>query len=115
MDEQLLEALLPLEEALAGGDGDTYRERLAEEAVVIVPGAVLDRESTIAAMDESAGWDSFSIEDARALALGDGAGLLTYTFNGQRGNQTYRAVLSSVYVRRDGDWKMALHQQTPLD
>ena len=110
----LLDVLLPLERALAGGGGDEYRERLAEEAVVIVPGAVLDRASTIAAMDASAGWDDFALEGVRALPIGDDAGLLTYTFEGRRGDQHYRAVLSSVYVRRDGDWLMVLHQQTPL-
>jgi hypothetical protein len=110
----LADTLLPLERALAGGGGDEYRARLAEEAVVIVPGAVLDRDSTVAAMDASSGWDDFAFEGVRALPIGDDAGLLTYTFEGRRGAQHYRAVLSSVYVRRDGDWRMVLHQQTPL-
>jgi hypothetical protein len=110
----LAETLLPLERALAAGSGEAYRERLADEAVVIVPGAVLDRDSTVAAMDASPGWDDFVFEGVRALPLADDAGLLTYTFSGRRGDQHYRAVLSSVYVRRDGDWRMVLHQQTPV-
>lgn len=110
----LADTLLPLERALAAGGGDAYRERLAEEAVIVVPGAVLDRVSCIAAMDASAGWDDFAFEGVRALPVGSDAGMLTYTFTGRRGDQTYRAVLTSVYVKRDGEWLMVLHQQTPL-
>ena len=32
----------------------------------------------------------------------------------RRDNYTYEALMSSVYVRRDGEWKLALHQQTPV-
>jgi hypothetical protein len=109
------QALLAIEHELAAGDGDTYRRYLAEEAVVIVPGQVLTRDETIAAMDASPGWDDFSIEGERVLPLGDAAALLTYRFRGRRGEASYEAELSSVYVGGpDGPWKLAFHQQTPL-
>jgi hypothetical protein len=110
----LADTLLALDRELAGGDGDTYRRRLAPEAVVVVPGAVLDRDACIAAMDASPGWDELDLADARAIALGEDAALLTYTFTGRRGeSEPYRAVLSSAWVRRDGEWWMVFHQQTP--
>jgi hypothetical protein len=28
--------------------------------------------------------------------------------------EAYEALVSSAYVRRDGQWKMAFHHQTPL-
>ena len=114
MDE-ITEQLLAYEHALATGRGDAYRARLAPDALVVVPGYVLDRDATIQAMDASPGWDAVDLAGASARALGADGAVLTYTFTGRRGDDEYRAVLSSAYARRDGDWKLILHQQTPLD
>jgi hypothetical protein len=111
---QITEQLLAYEHALATGQGDAYRARLAEDAVVVVPGYVLDRDATIAAMDASPGWDEVDLAGASTRPLGEDGAVLTYTFTGRRGEYEYRAVLSSAYARRDGDWKLVLHQQTPL-
>ena len=108
-------ALVDIEHELAGGDGETYRRRLRDEAVVIVPGERLDKEATCAAIDAAGGWDEFSIEGATAVPLGADSALLTYRFSGRRGDFQYAALLSSAYVREDGEWKLAFHQQTPLE
>jgi hypothetical protein len=34
--------------------------------------------------------------------------------SGNRGDESYRALVSSGYARRDDGWKMVFHQQTPL-
>lgn len=107
--------LLDLERELAEGDGDTYRGRLAPDALVIVPGQRLDREACAAAIDASPGWDELSLSDATVRELGPDAALVTYRFDGRRGeNFVYGALMTSVYTRRDGDWRLQLHQQTPL-
>jgi hypothetical protein len=114
-DTALLEELVGIERELATGDGDAYRRHLADPAVVIVPGDLLDREDTVAAMDASPGWDEFTIEDERLLALAADAAVLTYRFRARRGEISYEAVLSSAYGRRpDGSWDLVLHQQTPV-
>ena len=113
MDE-ITEQLLAFEHALATGRGDAYRARLAEDALVVVPGFVLDRDATIEAMDASPGWDDVDLSGATTRSVGADGAVLTYTFTGRRGDDEYRAVLSSAYARRDGDWKLVLHQQTPL-
>ncbi|MBI5104295.1 MAG: nuclear transport factor 2 family protein [Solirubrobacterales bacterium] len=106
--------LLQIEEELGrGGDGDAYRRHLAEDAVVVVPGAVLDREACAAAIDASAPWDEHEIADARTRMLGDDAAVLTYRWRSRRGEQAYAATMSSAYARRDGAWRLVLHQQTP--
>ena len=47
--------------------------------------------------------------------IADDAALLSYRFRGRRGDDfTYTALMGSVYVRRDGAWRMAFHQQTPV-
>jgi hypothetical protein len=110
-----LDTLLALDRELAAGDGDTYRRLLRDDAVVIVPGQVLDAAGTAAAMDASPGWDELALEDARLVALGDGAALLTYRFRGRRGEHfTYSAQMTSGWTRAAGDWRMTFHQQTPL-
>lgn len=109
-----LEELIELERELAAGGGEEYRRTLRDGAVVIVPGAAMDKETTVAAMEESEGWDEFSLDSPRLLELGDGAAALTYTFRGRRGDSEYEAVLTSVYVDGPDGPRLALHQQTVL-
>jgi hypothetical protein len=114
LKEMLAEDLLRIEHQLARGDGATYERHLAEEALVVVPGETLDKPATVEAMDSSPGWDEVSIGKEAVRELGDDAVLLTYLFQGRRGQNQYAARLSSAYVRdEDGGWKLAFHQQTP--
>ena len=112
----LRDQLLSIERALGGGTGDTYREHLTDDAVVVVPGAAIDREQTAFAIDSTPGWDEFEITDERVVELGEGTALISYRWSSRRGDETYEALMSSVYVRQqDGEWKLALHQQTPVN
>jgi hypothetical protein len=115
MDGDLLRTLLDLDRRLAAGDGDTYRSILLPEAVVIVPGARMGREDTAVAIDAGPGWDRFALTEPELTTLA-GLPLLTYVFAGTRGkSDTYRAIMGSLYVRRDDAWRLALHQHTPID
>ena len=112
----LKDTLLRIERELARGRGDEYRQHLDDGAVVIVPGQALDKDATVQAIAASPGWDEVAIDDARLLELGEGGAALTYRFSGRRGADfSYVALMTSVYARRDDDeWKLVLHQQTPL-
>jgi uncharacterized protein DUF4440 len=110
-----MEALLAIERELAAGDGAAYRRHLAEDAVVVVPGAVLTRDECAAAMDASPGWDEHEIVAPRAIRLTADSAVLNYRWRSRRGDEVYTAVMSSVYARRDGAWRLVLHQQTPGD
>lgn len=117
-DQELLDALLRVDEALAQGTGDDYRRALTDDAVVALPGmGLLDREGCAAALDASdaTGWDRIEMHDPRLVALGDDAAAVAYRFDGTRGDFRYAALMTSAYVRRDGEWKLAVHQQTPLE
>lgn len=107
--------LLELEHELATGTGDTYRARLADDALLVVPGQALDKPAAVAAMDASPGWDAVALQSPEVRRLGDGAALLTYRFTGRRGATRYVALMASVYVEQGGEWWMAFHQQTPLE
>jgi hypothetical protein len=112
----LAETLYALERALAHGDGDTYQRLLADSAVVVVPGMTMDKPQTVAAMNASPGWDAIAFADQKLTELSDGAALLTYRFLGRRGDDfDYKALMGSVYVRHGDEWRLAFHQQTPLE
>lgn len=114
MIDSTLEELLAIEHALAAGTGETYREHLRDDAVVIVPGQALTLAETADAMDASPGWDTFTLDDPRALPLDQTAALLTYRFTGRRGDDVYSALMTSAYVSDGDGWRLVLHQQTPL-
>lgn len=102
--------LMAIERRLAEGSGPDYQEVLADDALVIVPGAVLNKPQCVAAMNESPGWDTVELTRPQVI---DGAGVATvvYDFTGVRGDTTYTAVLSSSY--RLPEATLYLHQQTP--
>jgi Domain of unknown function (DUF4440) len=112
-----LETLLSIERELAAAaDGGPYRRHLRDDAVLVVPGQALDKQSTVVAFDnpESPPWDDFSLAEPKLLMLGRDAAVLTYLFAARRGENSYDAILSSTYVREGEDWLLVFHQQTPL-
>ncbi|WP_402373276.1 nuclear transport factor 2 family protein [Isoptericola rhizosphaerae] len=111
MDEAMLHELLAIDDRLARGAGPDYAEVLHDDALVVVPGAVLDKAGCVAAMDASPGWDEADLDDARLVRGGDTA-TIVYRFTGRRGEDTYVATLASTYVCADG-WRLLLHQHTP--
>jgi hypothetical protein len=88
--------LLEIEHALATGGGDEYREHLADNAIVIVPAQALDKQETVAAMEQSPGWDEVEISEPHVREIGGDGAVLTYRFRGRRGtDQAYGALMSS--------------------
>jgi hypothetical protein len=110
----LREELLSIERELAAGSGDSYRRFLTDDAMVIVPGMVLDREGCASAIDSGPRWDAWTISDERLLELAPDVAVLTYRWRSKRGETSYLAAMTSVYTKKKGDgWRLVLHQQTP--
>lgn len=101
----------------ASGDAaaEYYEHRLASEVLVLLPGGMVigDRQQVIDSM-RGEPWSEYELSDTRALALGDEAAILAYRVHAQRGDREYDALLASTYVRESGEWKLAVHQQTPM-
>jgi hypothetical protein len=110
----LLETLMALDERLAGGGPDEYRELLIDDALLVVPDMVLSKELTIEAMGDSPGWDDLRLSEGRLTRLSPSSAVVTYRFDGRRGESAYSAIMSSAYIEREGAWKLAFHQQTPV-
>lgn len=111
--------LLELEEGFwkAAGDGNYYREHMASEGLCVLPVGVLDKDETATVIEESEPWADFKLQEVRTLDLGDDEAALCYRAEAFRddGSPGYAALISSVYIRLGGEWKLFLHQQTPIE
>ena len=100
--------------ALSGPDGPAFYENvMADDGLMVFPGMVMDKATAIATIREVQPWAAFELADVRVT--GDAAAaLVTYRAQAHRAGQPeYLAVMSSVYVWRDGRWLLLLHQQSP--
>lgn len=89
------EEIETIERELAAGVGDAYERHLRDDAVVIVPGAALDKTACVAATNESLGWLEFDLAEVWLLELDGGSAVLTYRFSGRREDGSYVALLST--------------------
>lgn len=93
-----------------------YESVLDATVVMLLPGGMtLDDRATV--LDSMSGqpWESYELRDLRAFRPTPDTGVVTYRGTARRaGSEPYSALMSSVYVRRDGGWKLTLHQQTPI-
>lgn len=100
--------------ALSRGEGRAfYATMFADEAVVVVPGAVLDKSRTLASWDGVVPWQSYDLVERRVTTLGDTAAVVYDATAGRPGEPPYRATVCSTYVRRPEGWRLLVHQQTP--
>lgn len=93
-----------------------YDAILAEEPEMLLPGGLrlTDREQILAAMS-GAPWAWFEISDARSIRLSDASQALAYRATAQRNDaEPYRALICSTYALQNGQWKLVIHQQTPV-
>ena len=89
-------------------------EWLADDAVMIVPGMVIDRAMFLDAVEREEPWASHRIDDPRLVELTEDSAALIYRVTAsRRGRPDFAAILTSVYVKRAGRWQLAVHQQTP--
>lgn len=93
-----------------------YRSLLTDDAIMVFPGGILLRgKDEILESIGSQPWKSFQFEEIQTISLAENAGAVIYKVTARReGSATYIALISSLYVLRDGDWKLALHQQTTI-
>jgi hypothetical protein len=113
----LEEDLLELEKGFWTEGGDYYRAHVDEECLLAFSDmAGVHSNEEIASMNPGAGnWKNVSLDKKGLVELSDEAVVLTYEVGAQRKTgEPYKALVSTGYVKRDGEWKMAFHQQTPL-
>lgn len=119
MPDELRDTLEDLEragwDALCGGSGaDFYGELMTTDgAMVLANGAVLTRSEVVASLRDAPAWDGYELSDLRLVTTGrDGAALVYRARARREGSPAFVAAMSSVYVRVDGRWRLALYTQT---
>ena len=93
-----------------------YDEVLAKDVLMLLPGGMtIDDRATVVDSMRQAAWRSFELSDERVFDLTDGSAVVAYRATAERdGAEPYTALFNSTYVREGGDWRLALHQQTPV-
>ena len=116
------ETLLDLEHAgwralSTGGAAasDYYRDVLADDVLMLFPGGFVidDRDTVIQSMDGPP-WTSYELADERVYDLNAESAVVAYRAKATREGTDYEALFNSTYIRVGDDWKLALHQQTPV-
>ncbi len=118
----LVDELLAVERQLWKNDAERYGHHLIDEALLVFPETgVIGRQVALDAIRqenaEGRRWAEVDIGDVHALELGRDAAVLTYRVAARWEHEAarYTSLASSVFVQRNGEWKLALHQQTPLE
>ncbi|HSK06594.1 MAG TPA: nuclear transport factor 2 family protein [Acidimicrobiia bacterium] len=100
----------------AAGDPDFYRTNFADDGLMALPVGIMTKSEVVAAIDGAPARESFTIDDPRYVEVGDDVAALVYATVAREpgADEEYRALITSVYVNRGGDWRLVLHQQTPV-
>lgn len=104
--------------SLCDGTGsDFYGSIMTDNAVmVLADGVARERDEVIASLRDAPAWAAYEITDERLVELGADAAALIYTARAFRaaGGPPFVGIMTSVYVREAGQWRLALYQQTPM-
>jgi hypothetical protein len=121
MSDELLETLDALErqgwDALCDGTAsDFYGKAMTSDGfMVLANGAALTRDQVVTALRDAPPWSGYQMSDVRLVTSGRDSAALVYKGTAERdGQDPFVATMSSVYVRINGTWRLALYTQTPV-
>ncbi len=110
------DSLWVLEQKLWVEDADFCARLLTDDCVLLMPppAGVLTKDAAIEWIKVTPRWAGVRFGGRRVVRLSDRILLLAYSATAHRRKElgTHRALVSSVYVNRDGNWNLAFHQQT---
>lgn len=95
---------------------EAYRRDLADDAVMVFPAPTgpLTGEVIYDALKDAPRWQELTISDPRLTRHADGVVTLVYMASAVRDDDRYEAFCGSCYLLAEGEWKLVLHQQTPI-
>jgi hypothetical protein len=122
MGTELVERLVETERRLWTNDPVFYKKNLADDCLLVFPETgIITRDLAVKAIrkenEEGRRWAEVHFDEIRSIRLTEDVLLLTYRVAArwEHEESTIRALASSVYVRHGNVWKLAFHQQTPLN
>jgi hypothetical protein len=119
LERGLLHRLGEFIDAINAGDLDFFERNLTEDAVLVFPGPnnVYDKRQCIESMRNHAPYEKYDVDDTRIVHLGETTAVVTHratVLNAQDAGP-HTVFVSTVLIKADGTWRMALHQWTPAD
>ena len=108
--------LLAIERRFWTGDADFYRHNLDDRCLTAFTEAagVAGKDEIADSVGAAKRWRDLEIDVRGLVEPTNDVAILTYQADATRQNGEPSALVSSGYVKRNGAWKMAFHQQTPL-
>lgn len=113
--------LMEIEKRLWTNDPKTFEEIVLETAILVYPElGPITREMAIKTIEREVAdnrmWGDVSFDMVDSIRTTPDTMMITYEvshrWNYEKSSNQTQA--SSLYVRRDGSWRLAFHQQTPL-
>jgi hypothetical protein len=118
LEEQILEVELEQWKTLSSDDGAAfYRDRLSKDALMAVPAphGIMDRDTVVSEVTEAPPIVEYELFDPKVILLTPDSGVIVYSmWQRRKGQEGFKAAISSVYRVQDGQLYMAYHQQTRL-
>jgi hypothetical protein len=108
--------LISIEKELWTGGPEAYLRNLDEDCLVAFEemAKLSTREEVAGMADGAPRWRDLEIEPVGLVQPTDDMAIVSYRIDATRGDERYRALIGSAYVKRDGRWKLSFHQQTKL-
>jgi hypothetical protein len=109
--------LVAIERGFWTQGADYYRQNLDDVCVTAFAemAGAFKREEIAGMIKDEERWRDLNMGVKGFLEPIPGFAILTYEAQAHKAGRSYRAVVTSSYVMRNGAWKMVLHQQTPLE
>jgi|SRR5579862_5194217 len=107
--------LLQVERGFWNGDPGFFEEHMDERAIsVIEPMGFVEKEAAVKAAEQAEGWKDLEIRDVKTIELTPESAAIAYHAEARTpAGKPYRASINSVYVKRNGSWKLALTSHQP--
>ena len=114
----LKDELLEIEKGFWLQGEDFFLSHVDEQCMLIFTQmqGIYSREEVASSARDPNRWQDLRMADVRLLQPRDDVAMLSYEARVKRGTgRPYRALCGSLYLRRDGGWKIASHQHTELE
>lgn len=82
--------------------------------MAFAPTGILNRAGIVAALHAAPRWQELTMTERATIETDDVCVLAYHATARRNGAETYRALCTTTWIRRAGDWRILQHQQTPL-
>ena len=96
---------------------EAYRAHMAESCIMVFgPMGILQRAAILESREQAPRWTAVEMTEQQTAEPAPDCRVIAYRAEARRDDaRPYLAYCSSTYVRRDGDWRLVQHQQTPVE